>query len=133
MENTKRMVPRKRNERKYILAALYFYQRKNESCSVVSDSLQPHGLYSPWNSPGQNPGVSSLSLLQENLWHYRQILYQLNDQGSPSTRESGAKLLVTTKKPKQRGGKIEEMTTKTQIVQERKHNQYRNRVNYDYY
>ena len=21
---------------------------------VVSDSLQPHGLYSPWNSPGQN-------------------------------------------------------------------------------
>ena len=133
MENTKRMVPRKRNERKYILAALYFYQRKNESCSVVSDSLQPHGLYSPWNSPGQNPGVSSLSLLQENLWHYRQILYQLIYQGSPSTRESGAKLLVTTKKPKQRGGKIEEMTTKTQIVQERKHNQYRNRVNYDYY
>ena len=22
------------------------------SCSVVSDSLGPHGLYSPWNSPG---------------------------------------------------------------------------------
>ena len=36
----------------------------SESCSVVSDSLWPHGLYSPWNSPGQNPGVSSLSLLQ---------------------------------------------------------------------
>jgi len=27
-------------------------------------SLQPHGLYSPWNSPGQNTGVGSLSLLQ---------------------------------------------------------------------
>ena len=26
------------------------------------DSLQPHGLYSPWNSPGQNTGVGSLSL-----------------------------------------------------------------------
>ena len=26
---------------------------ENESCSVMSDSLQPHGLYSPWNSPGQ--------------------------------------------------------------------------------
>ena len=22
----------------------------------MSDSLQPHGLYSPWNSPGQNTG-----------------------------------------------------------------------------
>ena len=36
----------------------------SQSCSVVSDSLQPHGLYSSWNSPGQNTGVSSLSLLQ---------------------------------------------------------------------
>ena len=32
--------------------------------SVMSESLQPHGLYSPWNSPGQNTGVGSLSLLQ---------------------------------------------------------------------
>ena len=32
--------------------------------SVVSDSLQPHRLYSPWNSPGLNTGVGSLSLLQ---------------------------------------------------------------------
>ena len=23
----------------------------------MSDSLRPHGLYSPWNSPGQNTGV----------------------------------------------------------------------------
>ena len=30
----------------------------------MSDSLQPHGVYSPWNSPGQNTGVGSLSLLQ---------------------------------------------------------------------
>ena len=29
-------------------------------CSVVSDSLRPRGLYSPWNSPGQNTGVGSL-------------------------------------------------------------------------
>ena len=36
----------------------------SESHSVVSDSLRPHGLYSPWNSPGQNIGVGSLSLLQ---------------------------------------------------------------------
>ena len=36
----------------------------SESCSVMSDSLQPHGLYSSWNSPGQNAGVGSLFLLQ---------------------------------------------------------------------
>ena len=37
---------------------------ESESRSVVPNSLQPHGLYSPWNSPGQNPGVGSLSFLQ---------------------------------------------------------------------
>ena len=26
------------------------------------NSLQPHGLYSPWNSPGQNSGVGSSSI-----------------------------------------------------------------------
>ena len=37
---------------------------ESESRSVVSDSLQPRGRYSPWNSPGQNMGVHRLSLLQ---------------------------------------------------------------------
>ena len=37
---------------------------KSESCSGVSHSLRPHGPYSPWNSPGQNTGVGSLSFLQ---------------------------------------------------------------------
>ena len=36
----------------------------SEIHSVMSDSLGPHGLYSPWNSPGQNTEVGSLSLLQ---------------------------------------------------------------------
>ena len=36
----------------------------SESHSVMSDSLRPHGLYSEWDSPGQNTGVGSLSLLQ---------------------------------------------------------------------
>ena len=35
-----------------------------ESCSVVSYSLWLHGLYSPWNSPGQNTGVGSHFILQ---------------------------------------------------------------------
>ena len=32
---------------------------ESESCSVMSNSLGPHGLYSPWNSPGQNTGLGS--------------------------------------------------------------------------
>ena len=32
----------------------------SESCSVISESLQPHGLNSPWNFPDQNTGVGSL-------------------------------------------------------------------------
>jgi len=33
---------------------------ESESHSVVSDSLRPQGLYSPWNAPAQNNGVGSL-------------------------------------------------------------------------
>ena len=33
------------------------FESESESRSVVSDSLWPHGLYSPWNSPGQNTGM----------------------------------------------------------------------------
>ena len=70
-----------------------------ESCSVVSDSLRPRGLYSQWNSPGQNTGVGSLSLLQRifptqgsnpGLPHCRQILYQLGHKGSPRILEGVA-------------------------------------------
>ena len=37
---------------------------ESESRLVVSDSLRPHGQYSPGNAPGQNTGVCSCSLLQ---------------------------------------------------------------------
>ena len=45
------------------------YQKgsESESGSFVSNPLGPHGLYSQWNSPGQNTGVCSLSLLLEDL------------------------------------------------------------------
>ena len=39
-------------------------ESQSESCSVMFDFSQPHGLYSPWNSPGHNTGVGSHSLLQ---------------------------------------------------------------------
>ena len=69
---------------------------ENESHLVVSDSLRPRRLYSPWNSPGQNTGVGSLSLIQgifltqgvnRGLPHCRQILYQLSHKVSPATRD----------------------------------------------
>ena len=40
------------------------YKSEKQSYSVVSDFLQPHGLYIPWNSPGQNSLTGSCSLLQ---------------------------------------------------------------------
>ena len=54
-------------------------------------------LYSLCNSPGQNSGVGSLSILQQifltqgsnwGLLHCRRILYQLSYQGSPSSLKS---------------------------------------------
>ena len=68
----------------------------SKSGSVVSNYLWPHGLYSPCDSPGQNPGVGSLSLLQgifptqgsnPGLLHCRWILYYLGHQGSPRILE----------------------------------------------
>ena len=60
------------------------------------DSLQPRGLFSPWNFPGQNTEVGSLSLLQgifpiqglnPGLPHCRHNLYQLSHKGSPRILE----------------------------------------------
>ena len=78
----------------------------SESHSVVSDSLWPHGLYSPWNSPGQNTGMGSLSLLQgifptqgssPGLPHCRQILYQLSHKGSPQNMNK-MRIIISTSK-----------------------------------
>ena len=60
---------------------------KSENHSFVSHS---------WNSPGQNTGVGSLSLIQgifptqglnPDLPHCRWILYQLSHKGSPEDYE----------------------------------------------
>ena len=57
-----------------------------DSRSVMSDCLRPHGLYSPWNSPGRHTGAVILSLLQgifptqglsSGLLNCRRILNQL--------------------------------------------------------
>ena len=71
----------------FILLKLLAQWRESESHSVMSNSLWPHRLYSPWNSSGPNTGVGSLSLLQQifptqksnwGLLHCKPILYQLN-------------------------------------------------------
>ena len=65
-----------------------------QSCLALCNSMD-----CPWNSPGQNTGVGSLSLLQgilptqgsiPGLPHHRQILYQLSHKGSPKTLEQVA-------------------------------------------
>ena len=59
----------------------------------MSESLRPHGLYSPWNSLLQNAGGGRLSRLQvilltegsnPGLPHCGRILYQLSHKENPS-------------------------------------------------
>ena len=64
----------------------------------MSDSLQPHGLYTtrllcPWDSPGKSTGVGCHSLFQEifptqelnlGLPHCGQILYHLSCMSEPN-------------------------------------------------
>ena len=69
MENSIEALQKLKIESPYDLQShswVYIYisrQSESESHSVVSDSLRPRGLYSPWNSLGQNTGVGRLSLL----------------------------------------------------------------------
>ena len=72
---------------------LNLWKSESESHLVVSDFLRPHCLYSPWNPPGQNTGVGSLSLLQgifptrgfnPGLVHDKWILYLLSLKGPSS-------------------------------------------------
>ena len=81
---------------------------ENVSRSVVSDFLQPHGLYTarllcPWNSPGKNTGVDYHPLLQGifqtqrsnlSLLHCRLILYHPSHQGSCKNTGAGSYSLL---------------------------------------
>ena len=64
---------------------------KWKSLSHVWLFVTPWAIHSPWNSPGQNTGVGSLSLLQgifsvqglnPGLLQCRKILYQLSHKGN---------------------------------------------------
>ena len=78
----------------YLPLVFSVVKSESERHSVVSNSLWPHELYR--NSPGQNTGVGSFSLLQGilptqgsnlGLPHCRSILYQLSYKGSPRILE----------------------------------------------
>ena len=83
----------------FVISFFYWYYCLSlgwKSKKLSPNSLWPHGLYSPWNAPGQNTGVGSLSLLQRifliwgsnpGLRHCRWILHQLSHKGSPRTLE----------------------------------------------
>ena len=73
---------------------------KSLSCVWLFD---PHGLYSPWNSPGENTGVGRLSVLQKifptqglncGLPHCGKILYQLSHKGNPKNTGVGSLVLL---------------------------------------
>ena len=64
----------------------------SESRSVVSDTFQPHELYSPWNSSGQNTGMGSLSLLQGIFQTDPEI-----EPGSPALQEDSLPIELSGK------------------------------------
>ena len=76
----------------------YNQRRKYINVTLLSESESRSGMLDcdpmdcPWDSPGQNTGAGSLSLLQQiiptqgsnpGLPYYRQIPYQLSHKGSP--------------------------------------------------
>ena len=81
----------------YIYIYIYIYIYMKRSCSIVSDSLPPHGLQPtrllcPWDFPGKSTGVGCHFLLQgifptqglnPGLLYCRQTLYCLSHQESP--------------------------------------------------
>ena len=98
---------------KSLFNVLRTHQTVFQSSCTILDSLSCVQLFvtpwtnSPWNSPGQNTGVGSCSLLQgifptqgsnPGLPHCRQIFYQLSCQGSilhSHHARMPAKLLLT--------------------------------------
>ena len=101
------------------LRSCMLHKSESESLSVVSDSLQPHGLKSPRNSPGQNTGVGSHSLLQEvfptqgsnpGLPHCRQIFT------SWATRETHATQCGQKKKKTKYRNNSYSLTAKSNLI-----------------
>ena len=79
----------------FLSSVLIFYlsgkKKLAQSCLTLCNPMD-YTVYGIWNSPGQNTGMGSLSLIPRifptqgsntGLTHCRRILYQLADKGSP--------------------------------------------------
>ena len=79
---------------------IYLSASESEGHSVMSGSLRPQGPYSPWNSPGQNTGVGSPSVLQGNLPNPgiepRSPTLQVNSLSAESQAKPSYTLQITT-------------------------------------
>ena len=72
---------------------LYLFLQCVYVCSVVSESLRPHGLYPtrlvcPWNFPGKNTGVGYHFLLQGILLTQGSNLHRLHWQASWNAKDT---------------------------------------------
>ena len=99
------MVGELRSHMPYSSAKIKRERKQSESRSAVSNSLRPCGLYSPWNSPGQNTGVGSLSLLQgifepkdqTKVSHIAGGFLTPEPPGKPKTNYRYTKLIIVTR------------------------------------
>ena len=81
-------------------------ESESQSRSVMSDSLWPQGLFSQWNSPGQNTGVVAVPFsggifptqrTNPGLLHCRWILYKLSHQESTQNAQVMQKAVKKSK------------------------------------
>ena len=89
-----------RKSKQTFLQRTQITKKYSAMCSVMSDSLRPHGLQPtrllcPWNFPGKNTGVGCHFYFQvifltqgsnpnlQRLLHCEWVLYPLSHQGSP--------------------------------------------------
>ena len=84
----------KKNTLKYC-NVLKHTESERESCSVMSDSFPPYGLYSPWHSPGQNTEWVVLPLSRGSC--------QQRDQIQVSSMQADSLPAEPTEKPKNTG------------------------------
>ena len=74
----------------------YHLTHSKVDCSVMSNSLPPQGLYSPWSSPGQNTGVgaypffrgSSQPRNQTRVSHIAGVFFTTMPSGKPQSINS---------------------------------------------
>ena len=86
------------SKQRWYLPNIILKESESEICSVVSDSLRPHGLDSPWNSPAQNTGVGSPSFLKglfpTQISHIVGGLFTSETQGKPKNIRVGSLSLL---------------------------------------